>query len=429
MSVTADLEACLGRIAAQDGALKSFITVGADSARLAAAALDAAETRLPLHGLLLGVKDLADTAEMRTTYGSSLYANHRPASDDLIVARARAAGAVIVGKTNTPEFGFGAVCTNRLCGPTANPLDLALTSGGSSGGSAAAVAAGLVPAALGSDFGGSVRTPAAFCGIVGFRPTPGRLPAPGRGLAWDGLSTAGFLTKAVSDSRWLLEVLEGPERADPISERAWPVQGTGRRLAASADFGGVAPVAQAVRAGFEEALAELRLSGRAAPDCTAAPAVFATLRAAVIRHNLGPLLERHGEALMPTVRWNIEQGEGISAGAYLAAEAARSRLYRDFLGFFGTYDFLVTPAASVLPFPSEQGEVTEIDGRPLPSLIDYLLVTSIISLVGCPAVSIPYWPRGAALPIGLQLVAAPGQDYALLEFAEELQALRPHRGR
>ena len=129
--------------------------------------------------------------------------------------------------------------------------------------------------------------------------------------------------------------------------------------------------------------------------------------------------------MAPTVRWNIAQGEGVTAEAYLSAEAARSRLYRDFLAFFGTYDFLVTPAASVQPFPNEAGEVTAIDGRPLSSLIDYLLVTSIISLVGCPAISIPYWPRGAALPIGLQLVAAPGQDAALLDFAAELEGLRP----
>ena len=145
------------------------------------------------------IKDLTDTARLATTYGSVAVSDHVPAEDDLVVARLRRAGAIILGKTNTPEFGFGAVCTNRLCGPTRNPFDPALTSGGSSGGSAVAVAAGMVPLAHGTDFGGSVRTPASFCDVASIRPTPGRIPSPRRPLGWDMLATHGFLARGVDD--------------------------------------------------------------------------------------------------------------------------------------------------------------------------------------------------------------------------------------
>ena len=146
----------------------------------------------PLHGVPIAVKDLTNTRGLRTTYGSLLFQNHVPEQDELVVARLRQAGAVIIGKANTPEFGFGAVCTNRLCGPTRNPFDVLLTSGGSSGGSAVAVATGMVPLAHGTDFGGSVRTPASFCDVVSIRPTPGRIPVPARALGWDMLATHGL---------------------------------------------------------------------------------------------------------------------------------------------------------------------------------------------------------------------------------------------
>lgn len=415
----------LQRCKAQDHRLHAFITLS-DTAMEEAARLDAEGTQgLPLAGMTLGIKDLTDTAGLRTTYGSTVFRDHVPQHDDLLVARARAAGAVIIGKTNTPEFGFGALCANALCPSTANPHDLALSSGGSSGGSAAAVAAGLVTAALGTDFGGSVRTPAAFCGVVGFRPSAGLLPAPGRPLAWNSLPTAGLITRSATDAQRLLDALAGPDPRDPLS---WcgPVQDDRplKRIAISRDLG-VAPVAQDIAMRFEAACADLqKIAGRATtdhPDCAGAMDAFATLRAALIHHNLAPLLRQHGDLLAPTVRWNIARGEGLSAFDFLQAEAARSALYRRFSSFFEHHDVLVTPATAVMPFGVDAGEVTQIDGRPLDSLIDYLAITAIITLTGCPALSLCWWPDGEALPIGIQLVAAPGRDRALLAFAAALE--------
>lgn len=426
-SVLDAISQALERCHEQDARLNSFITLS-ETARLEAATLDrqGAQGR-PLYGMPLGVKDLIDTAGLRTTYGSAIYRDHIPQQDDILVARAKAAGAVIIGKTNTPEFGFGAICANALCASTANPHDLSLSSGGSSGGSAAAVAAGLVPAALGTDFGGSVRTPAAFCGVIGYRPSIGLLPAPTRRLAWDTLSTAGFLTQTVDQSRRLLDALAGPDPRDPVSLRmtAAPA-GTSRRLSASRDLG-TAPMSRDIAARFDMARAALHRAGFVTqedhPDCTGAMATFATLRAAHIHSNLAIQRDLHDAVLSPTVRWNIERGNGLSAATYLQAEADRSALYRRFIDFFSHADILITPAAAILPFGREAGEVNSIDNQPMNSVIDYLAITAIITLTGCPALSLPYWPPGENLPIGLQLIAAPGRDHDLLAFASELEQL------
>jgi amidase len=422
-------EAALERIAALDPRLKAFVTVAAESARQTAARLDREGPRdRALFGLPLAVKDLLETAGLRTTHGSLAYESHVPPADDVVVARARQAGAVIVGKTNTPEFGFGAVCANALCGPTANPLDPALTSGGSSGGSAVAVATGMAALSLGTDFGGSVRIPAAFCGVVGFRPTPGRFPTLGRRLASDALSTTGCVTRTVRDARLLFEATEGPDERDPISLRAWPPHAGAParpRVAATLDFG-FAPIAKAVRTAFDQAVTAIESAlgtrvPRAHPDCAGARDSFGVMRAANIHFNLSAIRDQLGERMSPTVRWNIERGEGISAAAFLAAEARRWEIAARFREFFEGHDFLVSPSAAILPFPHDAGEVLTIDGERLESLTDYFTVTYVISLVGCPAVSIPFWPGGESLPIGLQVVTAPGADYPLLDFAEALE--------
>ncbi|MBT9291609.1 amidase [Prosthecodimorpha staleyi] len=426
--------AALDRIARLEPTLKAFITVDREGAIATACRLDAADRPVgPLHGLPVAVKDVTDTAGLRTTRGSLLFADNVPAADDPAVARLKAAGAVIVGKTNTPEFGFGAVCTNRIQGPTANPYDPRLTSGGSSGGSAAAVAAGLVPLAQGTDFGGSVRTPAGFCGIVSVRPTPGRIAEPGRDLAWTGLASHGVMARTVADAALMLAAMAGPDPADPLSLTAWPPLATPDpasgavlgpvRVAATADFG-VAPIADAVRHRFEEAVARLAaVAGpveRAHPDCAEAPAAFRTLRAAQIERGLADLVDGREDLLTDPVRWNLGAGRGLTARAYLEAEAARARLWRRFIAFFQTRDVLVAPAASVMPWPHADGEVLEIDGRPLADILDYLTVTFVVSLVGFPVVTLP--APFDDLPFGLQLIGRPGEEARLLAFAARLEA-------
>ncbi len=421
------LEAHLDRIAARDESLCAFVTVDAEGARRQADALDQASAPIgPLHGVPVAVKDLTDVAGLRTTYGSLLFADHRPMQDDLVVARLKAAGAVVIGKSNTPEFGFGAICGNRLCGPTRNPFDETLTSGGSSGGSAVAVATGMAAIGHGTDFGGSVRTPASFCDVVSIRPTPGLIPVPMRPLGWDMLASHGFLTRSVADARLTLEACAGADARDPLSLRS-DVDGPSRqgrpRLAVTDDFG-VAPVARAVRGRFAtacNALAAVADVERSDLICDGAIETFRTLRAAHIFDSYGPLLKHRRAELTPTVIWNIEAGADLSAQDYLLAERQRTAIYRTFRQVFDRADFIVAPAASVAPWPNEVGEVTAIDGVSLATPIDYLAVTFIVTLVGCPVLTLPT-PRGdAEFPFGVQIIAAPGQERALFDFGEVVE--------
>ncbi|MGF7175049.1 amidase [Azospirillum doebereinerae] len=428
LSAREAVEAHLARIAAAEPTLCAFITVAADAARPRADALDAVldaggRPVGPLHGVPVAIKDLTDTAGIRTTQGSALHADHVPATSDLAVARIEAAGGVVIGKTNTPEFGFGAICQNRLAGPTRNPFDPALTSGGSSGGSAVAVATGMAPLAHGTDFGGSVRVPASFCGVASIRPTPGLIPAPGRALGWDTLATHGVLARDTADCALLLGAMAGADLRDPTSLFGDRDDGSPSRLAATPDFGAAA-VSRAVRARFAEAVDRLERAvgpvARRHPDCGDAMATFRTLRAAQIRHAYGPLLARHGERLTDTVRWNIEAGAGITADAYLDAQAARTALYRRFVALFAEIDVLAAPACGVLPWPNAEGEVTAIDGRPVETILDYLGVTAIVTLIGFPVLTLPMGDA-EGLPFGVQLIARPGEEQRLIRLGRMLE--------
>ncbi|WP_158668387.1 amidase [Bradyrhizobium guangdongense] len=419
------VDAYLARIADQDAQLAAFVTVDADGARRAAQTCDAASTPIgPLHGVPVAIKDITDTAGLATTYGSVLFRDHVPAEDDLVVARLRRAGAVVLGKTNTPEFGFGAVCTNRLCGPTRNPFDPALTSGGSSGGAAVAVAAGMVPLAHGTDFGGSVRTPASFCDVASIRPTPGRIPSPRRPLGWDMLATHGFLARGVDDLALALSVCAGGDANDPLSTAVgddnWPLAGR-PRIAVTPDFG-VAPVARNVRARFAAAaLARVADVVPSSPDCNGAIETFRTLRAAHIADSHGELLRTRRAELTPTVVWNIEAGTSLSADDYLNAERRRTAIYRSFCELFTRADFLVAPAASVFPWPNEISDVTAIDGAALETPIAYLAVTFIVSLVGFPVLTVPVRREASELPFGIQVIAPPGCESRLFAFGRILE--------
>jgi amidase len=398
-----------------------------EGARRAAQICDAAPASTgPLHGVPIAIKDLTDTGGLATTYGSVLFRDHVPVEDDLVVARLRRAGAIILGKTNTPEFGFGAVCANRLCGPTRNPFDPALTSGGSSGGSAVAVAAGMVPLAHGTDFGGSVRTPASFCDVASIRPTPGRIASPRRPLGWDMLATHGFLARSVDDLELALSVCAGGDAHDPLSTAGFsddrPLEER-PRIAVTPDFG-VAPVARDVRARFAkacEALARVADIVPSSPDCGGAIETFRTLRAAHIANGYGELLRTRRDELTPTVIWNIDAGAKLSAGDYLNAERRRTAIYRSFCELFTRADLLVAPAASVFPWQNEVSDVTTIDGAALETPIDYLAVTFIVSLVGFPVVTVPTHRGANELPFGIQIIAPPGCESRLFAFGRTIE--------
>ncbi|TWP33238.1 amidase family protein [Leekyejoonella antrihumi] len=428
LSAVDAVSAALERIDSLDRELHAFTSVDPEAALRVARQLDSVRDRGhrgPLHGVPIAVKDVTDVAGFPTTHGS-LITGQVPAKRDAVsISRLRAAGAVVVGKTNTPEFGFGAVCTNRLTGPTSNPWDHTRSSGGSSGGSAAAVTAGLVPLAQGVDFGGSVRTPASFCGCYGFRPTPGIIPEPNRSLAWAPLATQGVLTRTVADAALMLAVAGGPHLMDPSSARQpAPDTNTPLRVAASIDLDGAFRVDPAVRAAFTQSIsaASQTFGGidQASPNMSDAIDAFQLLRAAETWSTFKDLIEEREAELTESFVWNVRRGQGITAEDYLHAQHVRSTAYRRAQRFFQDYDILMLPAASVLPFPNSQGEVSTIDGEPTGSIIDYLACTFLISLIGFPSISVPAVWTGGNLPFGVQLVARPDHDALLLRAAREL---------
>ena len=424
-AVTA-VTSALRKIDVLEPRLRAFLTIDHEGALATATAQDRAGHQGSLAGIPIAIKDLTDTAGLCTTYGSSLFAGHVPTEDDLIVARLRSAGTIIVGKTMTPEFGFGALCRNPLGGPTANPWDASLTSGGSSGGSATAVAAGIIPLAHGTDFGGSVRTPAGFCGVASIRPTPGVLPNPKRGLGYDMLATSGFIARDIAMLRRALVATAGPHADDPLSQTLRPAVRLGHplRIAATVDFG-VAPVSHVVRMRFQAAMDALPVSfgniSLVHPDCADAFHIFNILRPSLIAYAFGPLAAKHGGALTDTVRWWIDRAQGTSAADFLAAEASRTAMTRRFLAFFENHDVLLAPAASVMPWPNTIAEVLEIDGKRLETIVDYLAVTFIVSLVGCPVVTLPAPLGDNRLPFGVQLIGRPGSDLTLLAIARRFE--------
>ena len=442
LTATDAVNACLQQIDRHNDRLKAMITVCRDRALSEAQAAGQAIAQGvylgPLQGIPFTAKDLTPTAGVRTTFGSLIYANQIPTQDELCVARLKAAGAILIGKTNTPEFGLGAHCTNALYGPTANPFDANYSSGGSSGGAAVAVATGMCFLAQGTDMGGSVRTPASFCNVVGLRPAAGRIPRRRKKLLWDYLETDGILTRTVEDAALMLSVMSGEDWRDPLSvgHSAWQMPDlsgrntesllAGLRVGVSAGLG-VAAIDADVTQVFEQAIARIapqcHTVTAAHPDCTMAQSSFEIMRAALLWHKMQSLYRQHPDQLSESVRWNVEQGRGISAEALLVAKAKRDQLYLNFLNFFEKYDVLVTVSASIPPFPHHHLEIRNINGIPQRNIIDYLTVTYSISLAGLPAISVPCGWLSSGLPVGLQLVGKPWGETELLAITAAFQAI------
>jgi len=423
-------DACLERIDRLDGQVNAVVTLDADGARAAA---DAADARLaagedvgPLHGLPVAHKDTHATGGMRTTWGSPL-ADTVPADDELVVARLRAAGAVRVGKTNVPEFAAGSHTVNPLFGATHNPYRHGLSAGGSSGGAAAALAAGFVPVAEGSDFGGSLRNPAAFCNVVGLRPTPGRVPTWPAPMGWSQMSVQGPMGRTVADVALVLSALAGPDRRVPISlddpgapfAAPLPERLDGLRVAWAPDLGGRVRVDPAITAAlsasvpvFEELGATVEV---ACPDLSGADDVFGTLRAWLFDATFSELARRHPDGLKESIRWNAAMGAELTGADLARAEIAHTALYERVVGFFDSYDVLLAPTTQVLPFPVELEYPTEIAGEPLPDYLAWMRSCTLITPTGCPALSVPGGATADGLPVGLQVVGPPRADRRVLE--------------
>jgi amidase len=428
------VSAALERIGALDDRLKAFMTVDEAGARSAAKALDALppDSRGPLHGLPIAFKDLIATAGVRTTYGSLVYADNVPMENELFVRRVLEAGGIVIGKSTTPEFGYGAICQNRLSGPTANPYDLTRTSGGSSGGSAVAVCTGMASIAHGTDFGGSCRMPASLSGVVGLRPTAGRVANPAKPLLWDDLNVHGVIARTIEDVALLLSVVSGGDVADPTSSGheklampdLQPEPLAGLRIAVKLDLGSL-PIDREVRPVLEKAVTKIAgLYGdleEDVPDFSGAMDAFMRLRGSILYRTLGQLLETDRDKLTPSVIWNIERGKAVSADDFLKAEQERSRIWRNVARFFGKHDVFICVTTSIAAFPNAQSDVLLIDGKPMASIIDYMAPTATMSLFGLPALSIPCGWTASGLPVGLQIVCRPFAEDTMLRFAFTLQ--------
>jgi amidase len=445
------LAAFLDRIHRVNPALNAIVTLVEDQATRQAAEADETAARGvplgPLHGLPIAVKDLADTAGIRTTYGSPLFADHVPDRDAPHVAALRSAGAVIIGKTNTPEFGAGSQTFNTVFGATRNPWNPRLTPGGSSGGAAAAVAAGLLPFADGSDLAASVRNPAAMCSLFGLRTTPGFIGSkdPEQDDVFDPLSVVGPIARSAEDAALLLSALRGRDPGLPLARPGASATGAsavvgqplesvaGLRIAWSPSLGGL-PVEPEVARVLGRALAALAdadaIVTEAEPDLAPADEVFQVLRGVLMAGSDSTLLRPHRDQLKDTLIWNIEYGLALTGAQVAAALGRRSEIFGRMKTFMRDYDVLAAPTVQVLPFPVEREWVTEINGAPQETYIDWLRSCSRITVTAHPAISVPAGLSVDGLPVGLQLVGGYGTDERLLAIAATVgQTLMPSPAR
>ena len=432
--------AVLERIERVNPALNAYCTVAAEQALAAARAATRGAARGPLHGVPVSIKDLTATRGIRTTQGSKVFEHHVPEEDALVVARLKAAGAIVIGKTNTPEFGSGANTVNAVFGATRNPWNPALTCGGSTGGGAVALATGMGPLAQGTDLGGSLRIPAAFCGVVGLRPSPGLVPAYPSPVAWDTYSATGPMARTVGDLALMLSVIAGPDPRSPIS---YPVDGRaflaavrrpsirGARIAWSADLG-VTPVDQEISRVAEEATRVLAGLGARVED--AHPDFEGLLDIVMASRGLGMVM-RHEEKLpawkplmQENLVKNIEYGLTLRASDIARGERKRTALWERVRRFQERYDFIVTPTTAVGPFPVETSYPREINGVPMANYIQWVLLTYAFTVVGLPAISVPCGFTRDGLPVGLQIVGRWRSEASVLRAAAAFEAAAPWAG-
>jgi Asp-tRNA(Asn)/Glu-tRNA(Gln) amidotransferase A subunit family amidase len=438
------LESCIGRVEAIDPAVNAMVARDFERARQAAreadAAIDRGEPLGLLHGLPFGVKDLDETAGLRTTFGSELFADHVPARDADAIADLKRAGAIMLGKTNTPEFGAGANTRNRVYGATGNPFDPSRSAAGSSGGSAVALATGMVPLATGSDMGGSLRNPAAFCGVVGFRPSPGLVPTDRSLRGWSALSVLGPMARTVPDVCLMLAAMVSDSGADPLattirgqtvrraSDFARPaaVDLASLRVAFTPDFG-FAPVERHIREVFADKTQRFRhvfaRAEDATPDCSGTDKAFEVLRAVAFLAAHHEKVQAHPERVGPNVRANVAEGLGYNALDVARAEVAQTAIYRRWQAFFENHDVIITPSITISPRPWTEIHPAEIDGRATRSYFHWLAMAYAVSLVGHPAVSLPVGVDQAGMPFGLQIVGPRGGDAVVLRVAAALETL------
>lgn len=434
------MSAHLARIEAVNPKVNAIVTLHAEAAMAASLAADEAQAHGkplgPLHGLPVAHKDLVMTRGMRTTYGSRVHADYVPSRSALLVERQQAAGAISIGKTNTPEFGAGSQTFNEVFGATRNPYDLGKTCGGSSGGSAVALATGMVPLADGTDMGGSLRCPANFCNVVGLRPSVGRVPDFPAQNGWGSLSVHGPMARSVEDLALHLSVMAGHDARDPLAiseggaqfRAPLPCDLRGRRIAWSMDMGGlpvdprVVQVLNAQRRVFEDLGCIVEDD---CPDFRDAHDIFMALRAYAFELHYGAIMDRHPGVLKETIVWNIEAGRELSASQLARAENLRTALFIRMHRFMEKYDALVTPVNQVPPFDIEQPFVNEIAGVKMDSYIDWMRSCYYITATTHPALSVPAGFTDDGLPVGMQIIGRHQGELALLQLGYGVEQANP----
>ena len=433
------VDALLARIEKINPKVNAYCTVVPEMAREAARKAEAAVMRKgklgPLHGAPVSIKDLTPTAGIRTTEGSKIFEHFVPEEDALVVQRLKSAGAIVMGKTNTPEFGAGANTYNEIFGPTWNPWKAGYTCGGSSGGAAVALACGLGPLATGSDLGGSLRIPASFCGVVGFRTSAGLVPKYPSYLGWDALAVEGPMARTVGDTALMLSVIAGQDDRSPIS---FPVETEkfltavrrpkikGFKVAWSPDLK-VSPVDPEVHRLVAAAARRFIKLGceveQAEPDFTGVQQIIHVTRAARMVAIHGEKLGKWRGQMNPNLVWNIEQGFPLTAKEIGEAERGRTALYHRVRDFFEKYDLLLTPTVALPPFPQEIIYPQEINGKPMKNYQEWLYMTYAITMTGLPAISIPCGFTSEGLPVGLQIVGRRLAETTVLKAAAAYEAI------
>ncbi|WP_306223643.1 amidase [Bosea beijingensis] len=437
------LDSCIRRMDAIDPAVNAMVARDDDKARKDALAADEATARGdalgPLHGLPIGIKDLENTAGLRTTYGSALYRDFVPKEDQLIVSSVRKAGAIIAGKTNTPEWGAGANTRNAVYGATGNPFDPSKSAAGSSGGSGVVLATNMVPLATGSDTGGSLRNPAAFNGIVGFRPTPGLVPSEKRQLGWSPLPVLGPMARNLPDLCLLLSTMVSDAAADPLATtihgktvrrpedfaRPDAIDLASLKVALTPDFG-FAPTERLIRDTFfdkTKAFSHLfQAAEEATPDCEGTDEVFEILRASNFLAAHLDKVRDTPDMVGPNVRANVEEGLRYSALDVTRAMKQQTVIYQRWQRFFNDYDVILSPAVTLSPRPWTELFPSEIDGKPTRTYFHWLAAAYAVTIVGHPAISLPVGLDRNGMPFGLQIVGPRGGDAKVLAVAAALEA-------
>jgi amidase len=440
------MQALLARIAAVNPAVNAIVTLAREAAlwnaRRATAVLKRGAALPPLFGVPVAIKDVTPTAGLRTTYGSKLFEDHVPSEDALVVQRLRAAGAIVLGKTNTPEFAFGPNTVNAVFGATRNPWDPTRTAGGSSGGSAAALATGMCPLAEGTDLGGSLRGPASFCGVIGFRTTPGLIPRYPSTLAWDSYSVEGPMARSVVDAALMLSVMAGPDDRAPLSYEVDPRQFLaavrapsvkGWRIAWTVDLGGLVVVDDEVRALVERAVGVFRSLGArveaACPDMSDVPEIVRLTRGLLMVARHADKLSAHRALLQAGLVENTEAGLALSSREIAEGELLRTRQWQRVREFLEPRDLWLTPTMAVPAFPIEHPHVLEVNGQPVGKAMQRSHLTYAFSVLGLPAISVPGGFTRAGLPVGLQIVGKRRGEVAVLRAAAAFEAARPWSGR